>query len=125
MLATRNSVFTFLLGLPFERAIKWHLLMALVTEGLSVYHGLIALGLWSKSEGRKGASDLIWYSGGCQPATGTQRVCGMLWDGGRTRFGITQSDYYYLLIITQLLLLFIYYRIMIFIMIIYLLFVIT
>ena len=64
MLAARNSVLTFLIGLPFERAIKWHFLLAVITEGLSVYHGLVALGLWASAEGRINASDVIWYSGG-------------------------------------------------------------
>lgn len=41
-LASRNSIFTFLFGVPFERALKWHKWMALFSVISGAYHGIIA-----------------------------------------------------------------------------------
>lgn len=41
-LASRNSIFTFLFGVPFERALKWHKLMALLSVASGVYHGIVS-----------------------------------------------------------------------------------
>eukprot|EP00794_Sanderia_malayensis_P007486 gene7486-8316_t len=40
--ASRNSVFTFLFGVPFERVLKWHKWLALLSVASGVYHGVIA-----------------------------------------------------------------------------------
>jgi hypothetical protein len=41
--AMHNSVWTFLLGLPFERALAYHKLFALLTIALGAFHGCAAL----------------------------------------------------------------------------------
>lgn len=41
-LASRNSVFTFLLGIPFERALLYHKVCALSALGAGIVHGIIA-----------------------------------------------------------------------------------
>lgn len=41
-LASRNSIFTFLCGVPFERALKWHKWMALFSVASGVYHGIVS-----------------------------------------------------------------------------------
>ena len=41
-LASRNSVFTFIFGVPFERALKWHKWMALFSVISGVYHGVVS-----------------------------------------------------------------------------------
>lgn len=38
LLASRNSLLTFLLGLSHERALAWHGFMAVVATLLSLYH---------------------------------------------------------------------------------------
>ena len=40
-LPAHNSIWTFLIGLPFERALWWHALMAYLTVGMGAYHGLV------------------------------------------------------------------------------------
>jgi predicted ferric reductase len=40
-LAARNSIFSVLFGLPFERAILWHQLFAVISFGLAVWHGVL------------------------------------------------------------------------------------
>ncbi|GAQ85633.1 Ferric reductase [Klebsormidium nitens] len=47
-LACHNSLWTFLLGIPFERALFWHKLMVWLSLGLGAYHGV--LGQLSKGE---------------------------------------------------------------------------
>ena len=42
VLASRNSVFTFIFGVPFERALKWHKWMALFSVASGVYHGIVS-----------------------------------------------------------------------------------
>ena len=42
VLASRNSIFTFLFGVPFERALKWHKWMALFSVASGVYHGIVS-----------------------------------------------------------------------------------
>lgn len=41
LLAMHNSIWTFLLGLPFERAIWWHIFFVYVAVGLGAYHGAV------------------------------------------------------------------------------------
>eukprot|EP00798_Chlamydomonas_sp_ICE-L_P029008 gene29008-32199_t len=41
-LACRNSVWTFLLGLPFERSLFWHKVMAILAVIMGGYHGLLS-----------------------------------------------------------------------------------
>ena len=40
-LACHNSIWTFLLGIPFERALFWHKLMVGLSLGLGLYHGVL------------------------------------------------------------------------------------
>ena len=42
VLASRNSVFTFIFGVPFERALKWHKWMSLFSVASGVYHGIVS-----------------------------------------------------------------------------------
>ena len=42
MLPTRNSVWSFLLGLPFERALAWHAVAAYLTVAMGAYHGVMS-----------------------------------------------------------------------------------
>ncbi len=48
--ASRNSVFTFIFGVPFERTLKWHKWLALFSVASGIYHGVIS---------RKGDSDEV------------------------------------------------------------------
>jgi len=41
-LASRNSIVTFIFGVPFERALKWHKWMALFSVASGVYHGIVS-----------------------------------------------------------------------------------
>jgi hypothetical protein len=40
-LSTRNSIWLFLFGIPFERALFWHKFYALISIIVGAYHGLI------------------------------------------------------------------------------------
>jgi predicted ferric reductase len=42
--ASHNSVFTFLLGIPFDRAIRYHKMFAILALALGVFHGGVAYG---------------------------------------------------------------------------------
>jgi hypothetical protein len=42
MLPAHNSVLTFLLGLPFERAIFWHAFCAYLAIAMGLYHGIMS-----------------------------------------------------------------------------------
>ena len=39
---TRNSVWLFLTGIPFERVLFWHKFVAVISVGMGIYHGVIA-----------------------------------------------------------------------------------
>ncbi len=39
--ACHNSIWTFLLGIPFERALFWHKFMVWLSLGLGAYHGIL------------------------------------------------------------------------------------
>ena len=41
-LSNRNSVLTFLFGVPFERALKWHKLMAYFSVASGIFHAIIS-----------------------------------------------------------------------------------
>ena len=41
-LASRNSIVTFIFGVPFERALKWHKWMSLFSVASGVYHGIVS-----------------------------------------------------------------------------------
>ena len=40
-LACHNSIWTFLLGIPFERTLSWHKLLVWLSLGLGLYHGIL------------------------------------------------------------------------------------
>jgi NADPH oxidase len=52
--AAHNSVFTFVFGLPFERALWWHKYFAIWSFVLGTYHGVIA-----GVSGEQGASGVV------------------------------------------------------------------
>ncbi|KAK9810903.1 hypothetical protein WJX73_006915 [Symbiochloris irregularis] len=49
-LACHNSIWTFLVGIPFERALFWHQLMVWISLGLGVYHGVLGQ-IYDKRDG--------------------------------------------------------------------------
>ena len=51
MTAAHNSIFTFFLGLPFERALLWHKFFAAWTVALGVSHGAICGGMSASASG--------------------------------------------------------------------------
>jgi NADPH oxidase len=38
----RNSIWTFLFGITFERQLVWHKILAVITAAMALYHGLLA-----------------------------------------------------------------------------------
>lgn len=61
LLAMHNSIWTFLLGLPFERALWWHMFFVYVTVFLGAYHGVVGqmfdkegrdMGRWNTQENK-------------------------------------------------------------------------
>ncbi len=44
--ACHNSIWTFLVGIPFERALFWHKFMVWLSLGLGLHHGI--LDSWAK-----------------------------------------------------------------------------
>ncbi|MEW5314504.1 MAG: hypothetical protein WDW38_005999 [Sanguina aurantia] len=59
-LATRNSVWSFLLGLPFDRALAWHGLFAYITASIGLLHGLKS---WLGGRVRLPVTDEMFVSG--------------------------------------------------------------
>ena len=72
-LPSHNSIWTFLIGLPFERALFWHAFLAYMTVGMGAYHGFVCWKWWYPSNtGEVTVGDLAanihgfyFYAGGC------------------------------------------------------------